>query len=179
MTGAQVTDGAAALIAPWQSAAAAVLCQSGVTVAAYVPDKRLDGILRRLAELDVPLRSLSREEECVGYAAGQRMAGKRPVVLMQSSGLGNALNSLAGLAIPYRLGIPLLVSMRGTLGERNPSQVTLGRAVPSLLSAIGIQSFPAATLSSLRQAVAGACTLAYEASECAAVMLEWQLDADS
>src|SRR5260370_18013868 len=117
----------------WQLAIADTLTERGVTVAAYVPDTRLQGVLSRLADNGVPMRSLTREEECVGYAAGQRIAGKRPVVLMQSSGLGNALNALGSLAVPYRLGLPLVISMRGTLGEANPSQVPLARAPSPLL----------------------------------------------
>jgi Thiamine pyrophosphate enzyme, N-terminal TPP binding domain len=95
----------------WQRTIADTLVARGVTVAAYVPDTRLQGILRALAGHNVLMRSLTREEECVGYAAGQRIAGGRPVVLMQSSGLGNAINALGSLAVPYRLGVPLLVSM--------------------------------------------------------------------
>src|SRR5580698_6955072 len=63
----------------WQLAVADTLTARGVTVAAYVPDTRLQGILSRLADNGVAMRSLTREEECVGYAAGQRMAGQRPV----------------------------------------------------------------------------------------------------
>ena len=48
----------------------------------------------------ITLRSMTREEECVAYAAGQRLAGKRPLVLFQSSGLGNCLNAIATLAVP-------------------------------------------------------------------------------
>jgi sulfopyruvate decarboxylase alpha subunit len=147
----------------------------GVTVAAYVPDTRLQPILSRLADNGARLRSLTREEECVGYAAGQRIAGQRPVVLMQSSGLGNALNALGGLAVPYRLGLALVVSMRGTLGEANASQVPLGRAASSLLAALGIQSFPVRSAADARQVTEGVTTLAFEAGECAAVMLEPEL----
>lgn len=159
----------------WQLAIADTLAARGVTVAAYVPDTRLQGILSRLADNGVRLRSLTREEECVGYAAGQRIAGKRPVVLMQSSGLGNALNAIGSLAVPYRLGLPLVVSMRGTFGEANPSQVPLGRAASQLLSALGIQAFSLRTASEAAQATAGALTLAFEAGECAALMLEAEL----
>jgi mRNA-degrading endonuclease toxin of MazEF toxin-antitoxin module len=82
-----------------------------------VPDTRLQGILSLLADNGVRMRSLTREEECIGYAAGQRIAGQRPVVLMQSSGLGNSLNALGSLVVPYRLGLPLVVSMRGARGR--------------------------------------------------------------
>jgi sulfopyruvate decarboxylase alpha subunit len=159
----------------WQFAVADTLVAAGITVAAYVPDTRLQGILSRLADNGVRMRSLTREEECVGYAAGQRIAGQRPVVLMQSSGLGNALNALGSLAVPYRLGLPLVVSMRGTLGEANPSQVPLGRSAAQLLRALGIQAFSVRTAAAAAQVTAGAVTLAFQAGECAALMLEAEL----
>lgn len=159
----------------WQLAIADTLTAQGVTVAAYVPDTRLQGILFRLADNGVRMRSLTREEECIGYAAGQRIAGKRPVVLMQSSGLGNALNALGSLAVPYRLGLPLVISMRGTLGEANPSQVPLGRAAAQFLRALGVQAFSLRTATAAVQATTGALTLAFEAGECAALMLEAEL----
>jgi sulfopyruvate decarboxylase alpha subunit len=159
----------------WQFAVADTLVAAGITVAAYVPDTRLQGILSRLADNGVRMRSLTREEECVGYAAGQRIAGQRPVVLMQSSGLGNALNALGSLAVPYRLGLPLVVSMRGTLGEANPSQVPLGRSAAQLLRTLGIQAFSVRTAAAAAQVTAGAVTLAFQAGECAALMLEAEL----
>jgi sulfopyruvate decarboxylase alpha subunit len=160
---------------PWQTVIADTLTARGVTVAVYVPDTRLQPILTRLTDNGVCLRSLTREEECVGYAAGQRIAGKRPVVLMQSSGLGNALNAIGSLAVPYRLGLPLVISMRGTLGEANPSQVPLGRAASSLMGTLGIQSFPVRTAAAAEHVTAGVTTLAFEAGECAAVILEPEL----
>jgi sulfopyruvate decarboxylase alpha subunit len=159
----------------WQRALADAVAARDVTVAAYVPDTRLQGILRALAGHGVRMRSLTREEECVGYAAGQRIAGGRPVVLMQSSGLGNAINALGSLAVPYRLGIPLVVSMRGTLGEANPSQIPMGRATAPLLGALGIQTFSLRSAADVRQATDGALTLAYDAGECAALLLEAEL----
>lgn len=159
----------------WQVAVADTLVAAGITVAAYVPDTRLQGVLSLLADNGVRMRSLTREEECIGYAAGQRIAGQRPVVLMQSSGLGNSLNALGSLAVPYRLGLPLVVSMRGTLGEANPSQVPLGRSAAQLLSTLGIQAFSVRTAETAAQVTDGVVTLAFQAGECAALMLEPEL----
>ena len=72
----------------WQIELADALIDGGSTVAAFVPDSRLDGIMTRLGERELPLRGLAREEECVAYAAGHRLAGLRTVVLMQCSGVG-------------------------------------------------------------------------------------------
>jgi len=124
----------------WESALADGLLSAGCDAAVLVPDKRLEPIASRLRSR-VAVRTLLQEEECVAHAGGQVLAGGRPAVLMQCSGLGNALNALASFVIPYGLGIPLVISMRGTLGERNPAQVPMGRATATVLGALGIQAF--------------------------------------
>ena len=125
----------------WQEDLAEALAGAGVEAAAWVPDKRLDPIARELTDRGVPLRTLTREEECIAWASGYRAAGGSPAVLFQCSGLGNALNALGSLAIPYGYGFPLVVSMRGSLGERNPAQLPLGRATPALLRALGLEPY--------------------------------------
>ena len=57
------------MTATWQETLADALIEAGVEVAAWVPDKRLAPIGVRLAERGVPLRTLTREEECFGFAA--------------------------------------------------------------------------------------------------------------
>jgi sulfopyruvate decarboxylase alpha subunit len=159
----------------WQLTVADRLVAGGVEVATFVPDSRLDGVLARLGEHGVLARSLAREEECVAYAAGQRVAGRFPVVLMQTSGVGNALNALGSLAVPYRLGLPLVVSVRGTLGEGNPAQVPIGRATTTLLGAVGIQCFPLRRAEDAATVTDGVLELAFGAQECAAMLLEPEL----
>ena len=75
----------------------------------------------------------TREEEAFGIAAGLYLGGKRPTVMLQSSGLGNSLNALTSLLIPYRIPVLIVVSMRGDAGEWNAAQVPMGRAVRSIL----------------------------------------------
>src|SRR3954463_16466441 len=124
----------------WREDLADALVEAGVEVAAWVPDKRLAPIGERLAERGIPLRTLTREDECFGYAAGYRAAGGMPLVMLQCSGLGNSLNAIGSLVLPYGLGFPVVVSMRGTLGERNPAQMPLGRTAVAMLEALGVQA---------------------------------------
>ncbi len=159
----------------WQSALAQSFIANHISVAVYVPDSRLHGVLEQFAAARIPLRSLAREEECVAYAAGQRLAGKRPLALFQSSGLGNCLNALATLAVPSRLGLPLVISMRGSLGEANPSQVPIGRVADAILASIGIQSFSLRDAATAAALADGVCSLAFQARECAAVLLAPEL----
>jgi sulfopyruvate decarboxylase subunit alpha len=159
-------------ILPWQQAIADALQAGGVDTVAYVPDARLRGIVAALENGGRPVRTLTREEECVAYAAGFQAAGGRAAVLMQNSGLGNALNAFGSFAIPYGIGVPLVLSMRGTLGEANPSQVPMGRATPALLAALGIQAFGVADAAQAGPVTAGVLTLAFEGHSSAAVVLE-------
>jgi sulfopyruvate decarboxylase subunit alpha len=160
----------------WQQAIADAMHDAGVETVAYVPDARLRGIVAALlADGGIRVRALTREEECIAYAAGFAAAGGRPVVMMQCSGLGNSLNAIGSLAVPYGIAVPMIVSMRGTLGEANPSQVPMGRATTALLGALGIQSFPVASEERARSVTTGVLTLAYEAESSAAVILEPEL----
>jgi sulfopyruvate decarboxylase alpha subunit len=158
---------------PWQRDIAEAIKQARVQTVAYVPDSRLRGIVTALDGDGGPrLRILTREEECIAYACGQLAAGARAMVLMQCSGLGNALNALGSLSLPYELGIPMVISMRGTLGEGNPAQVPMGRATPALLSALAIQAFSLTDPERAGPATAGALELAYRTGTGAAIILD-------
>ena len=158
----------------WQRAIADALVEAGVGVLAYVPDARLRGVVSALGDRAL-VRTLTREEECVGYACGYAAAGGRPAVLMQCSGLGNSLNALGSFAIPYAIGIPLELSMRGTLGEENPTQVPMGRATVALLAALGIPSYPVDAPERAGTTMAGVLASAYAAGTTSAVILEPEL----
>ncbi len=158
----------------WQQEVADALLASGIETILYVPDSRLRGVVAALRVESLPILTLTREEECVAYAFGYAAAGGRAAVLMQCSGLGNSLNALGCLA-PYGIGIPLVLSMRGTLGEANPVQVPMGRATKPLLDALGIQSFSIDRADVAASLTAGMVRLAQEAGTSAAVILEPQL----
>src|SRR5436190_19302649 len=88
----------------WQVEIAAAIREAGVSTVAYVPDARLRGIVDALGEEGPRLRTLTREEECIAYSCGHVLAGARAVVMMQCSGLGNALNAIGSLCLPYGVG---------------------------------------------------------------------------
>ncbi len=158
----------------WQQAIADAIVAAGIEAAAYVPDARLRGIIAALQTAGLPLRTLTREEECVGYAAGFGAAGGRAVVLMQCSGLGNSVNALGSFA-PYGVGLPLVLSMRGTLGETNPVQVAMGRATKPVLDALAIQHFSIGRPEDAGSFTAGMLDLAFGTGSAAAVILEPEL----
>src|ERR1700687_3967410 len=106
----------------------------------FLPDTVM-GRLLALAEEDpfFHLTGVHREEEAVGILAGLFLGGQRGAMLIQSSGLGNTLNALGSLAMAYHIPFPMLISLRGELGEFNPAQLHMGRAVPGVLDALTIQ----------------------------------------
>ena len=114
----------------------------------------------------------TREEEAFGIAAGLYLAGARPTVMLQSSGLGNSLNAITSLLLPYQIPVLMIISMRGDASEWNAAQVPMGRAVPGILDAMGVPHLTAdagaATADTVRVAgltafgtrTPGACLLA-------------------
>ncbi len=127
----------------------------------YVPDNPLSHVLRVLASdyPDIRTTVATREEEAFGIAAGLYLGGIRPTVMLQSSGLGNSLNALTSLLLPYQIPVFIVVSMRGDAGEWNAAQVPMGRAVPAIFDAIGISHATAdspETTAAIAQAVARA-----------------------
>jgi sulfopyruvate decarboxylase subunit alpha len=123
---------------------AAGVCE-GVYVAdsrdvVYVPDNPLSHVLREFAERyrDIRLLLATREEEAFGIAAGLYLGGRLPTVMLQSSGLGNSLNALTSLLVPYQIPVLTIVSMRGDEGEWNAAQVPMGRAVRAIFDAIDV-----------------------------------------
>jgi sulfopyruvate decarboxylase alpha subunit len=80
----------------------------------------------------------AREEEAIGIATGAYLGGKKPVVLMQNSGLGNSFGTLCSLPLLYKVPILLLVSWRGYRGKDAPEHVTMGEATLRLLGSVGI-----------------------------------------
>ena len=102
-----------------------------------VPDTILGGIIATLTEEGLYTPAV-REDEAVALAAGAYLAGKIPVVLMQNSGLGNAINVLASLNLIYRIPCLLLVSWRGFQGKDAPEHLVIGETMPQLLDTLRI-----------------------------------------
>ena len=72
--------------------------------------------------------------------SGAYLAGKRGALLMQNSGLGNCINTLASLNIAAQIPVVLVISHRGDLGEFNPAQVPMGQAAEQILEALDVRT---------------------------------------
>ena len=79
-----------------------------------------------------------REDDALGAACGAYLAGKKPVVLMQNSGLGTSLNVLTSLHLIYQIPCLLMISWRGFGGVDAPEHLVMGAACTRLLDLVGI-----------------------------------------
>lgn len=121
------------------AAFAALLEAQGYDFLTGVPCSMISGLIATLeTHPRLPYVPAVREDVAVGLAAGAWLAGRRPMVLMQNSGLGTSLNALVSLSLMYRLPVLLLVTWRGHAGKDAPEHLLMGEISPSLLEMIRI-----------------------------------------
>lgn len=74
-------------------------------------------------------------------AAGLKMAGKKPIVIVQSSGVTNMGSCITSLLKPYGITIPILTSWRTYQdGDSEIQHQHLATELPKLISAYGYES---------------------------------------
>ena len=83
-------------------------------------------------------------KKAVGILSGAYLAGERGALLMQNSGLGNCVNTLASLNVAAQIPLVMVISHRGDLGEFNPAQVPMGQAAERILEALEVRTVAAA-----------------------------------
>lgn len=81
---------------------------------------------------------VTREEDGVGVCAGAFLVGGRPVMSIQSSGLGNMLNAMMSLTACYGLPLVVLASWRGVDDEKIEAQKPFNTRIPQLLQVYDI-----------------------------------------
>ena len=75
------------------------------------------------------------EGEAVGIASGSWLAGKKSVVMIQNSGLGNTINPLTSLNYPFRIPILLITTLRGDPKIKDePQHELMGKITKKILT---------------------------------------------
>ena len=138
---------------------------------ATVPDGGLTRLLTMCADDDaMRIVTLTTEEEGIGVAAGLWLGGRRGMVAMQSSGIGNCINAL-GYAATLRAPCLMLVTMRGQWGEFNPWEVPMGQATQPVLQAMGVKCFPVDDAERVGETFAAAADMVFNGDFTAAVLI--------
>jgi sulfopyruvate decarboxylase alpha subunit len=159
----------------WPAQVYRILKAADVRQMSYVPDAGHTALIDLfLADDTVTSTLLTTEEEGVALAAGAWLGGQRPVLLMQSSGVGNCINMLS-LPVMGRFPLLMLVTMRGEWAEFNPAQMPMSRATQPALEAIGVRVLRADTAADLVETVDAAAALAYDADQQVAVLIGQRL----
>ena len=118
---------------------AALLDRHGFDFFTGVPCSLVEDLIAALeTHPRFPWLAAVREDVAVGLAAGAWLGGRRPVVVMQNSGLGVSLNALGSLHSLYELPVLLLVTWRGYHGQDAPEHLVMGEVLPRLLDLFGI-----------------------------------------
>ena len=102
-----------------------------------VPDTILAGIIDVLGERRLFTPAV-REDEALTVAAGAFLGGKIPVVLMENSGLGKAMNVLMSLNLIYTIPCVMIISWRGFEGKDGSEHLVMGQTMPQLLDTVRI-----------------------------------------
>jgi sulfopyruvate decarboxylase alpha subunit len=157
--------------AVWRSAVYRVLKDAGVKHVAYVPDAGHATAIR-MAEADNEVTSvvLTSEQEGIGYLAGAWLGGERGALLMQSSGVGNCINTLA-LQTMTRFPLLMVITMRGEWNEFNPWQNPMGQATEKALNLMGVMTWRADKPDDVEPLLRGAATMAFDGDQACAVLL--------
>ena len=122
--------------------------QNNIDLIATLPCDRLKNLLPLVGKRFFEVQ-LSREEDGVGICAGAFLAGAKPLMLIQSTGIGNLLNALSSLNFTYELPLPIVASWRGVYQESIPAQVYWGTHLKAVLNALDVATYEVHTVEDL------------------------------
>lgn len=91
------------------------------------------------------LLTAANEGDAIATAAGLAIGGKHAVVMLQNSGLGNAINPLTSLTYTFRIPLLIIITHRGAPGLNDePQHELMGRITGKMLDAMEIpwEAFP-------------------------------------
>lgn len=120
------------------------LVNNGIHFFAGVPDSLLKNICAYITANTPPNRNIitANEGGAIALGTGYHLAtNKVPLIYMQNSGIGNAVNPLLSLADKEVYSIPmvLLIGWRGEPGVKDePQHIKQGRITPALLECMEI-----------------------------------------
>src|SRR6058998_1187868 len=115
------------------------LKQCGIRLVSALPETWLVHLIR-MADEDpaMTLVRLAKEEEGVGVSAGAHFAGAKSAMLLQNHGFLQAINGIVGVSLLYKIPLLMLITDRGSFGEKDPWQTEGGKYTRPVLDALHI-----------------------------------------
>ena len=159
----------------WPSLIHAILKRNGVSQVGYVPDNGHRQLIA-LCQADNAIADvvLTSEAEGPGLVLGAALGGQRAALLMQSSGVGNCINTfslLKNCAVP----LVLIVTMRGEFNDFNPWQVPMGSITEPVLKQCGFLTYRVEREEDIADIVESGCKMAFGGNMQVAILLSQRM----
>ena len=116
---------------------------TGITFITGVPDSAFRDLIAELEQTEMNRRYVpaTREDNAVALGVGASLAGERPLVFMESSGIGNAIDALTSLATVYGIPLVLFIAWAGYQGRDLPHHNVIGEPLHLLLESLSLPTF--------------------------------------
>ena len=148
------------------------LKEGGVRLISALPETWLVHLIRLADDdPDVTLVRLAKEEEGVGISMGAHLAGVKSAMLMQNHGFLASVNGIVSGAQLFRIPLLMLISDRGSFGERDPWQTEGGAVTEPVLAALRIPLMRLDDSIRVAERVHQAQTLAHSSNRPVALLL--------
>lgn len=102
-----------------------------------VPDSALKPFQNSILESNFEHIIATNEGQAVGIAFGAEIAGKKSCVYLQNSGLGNIINPITSLCMPFKVEPLLVIGHRHTLEQHK----VMGETDEQILQLIGYTNY--------------------------------------
>src|SRR5262244_2004111 len=148
------------------------LKQCDIRLLSALPETWLVHLIRMTDEdPEMTLVRLAKEEEAVGISAGAYFAGVKSAMLMQNHGFLASINGIVSFAHLYKIPLLMLISHRGSFGEKDPWPTQGGNVTEALLRAMGIPYSFLDGVESVQKRIRQAQTLAESSLQPVALLL--------
>lgn len=135
---------------------AGLIYATGITFITGVPDSAFKALIASLEQSELNRKYIlaTREDNAIALATGAYLAGERPLVFMESSGIGNAIDALTSLVTVYEIPLVLFIAWAGYKGRDCPHHNVIGKPLLPLLQALDIPMHEVSLAAPLEQIAA-------------------------
>ena len=113
------------------------LVEQGYNFFTGVPDSALKDLQNDIVQSGFTNIIATHESQAVAIAFGAELAGNRACVYLQNSGLGNIINPITSLCMPFGICPLLVIGHRHTL----PQHKIMGETDEQILKLIGYENY--------------------------------------
>lgn len=116
-----------------------LLHESGVDLAASLPDTWVVNLINAVKADDrFTHLHVTREEAAIGICCGAFLAGRNAVAIMGTSGFVASIYAITKINFTYEIGIPIVMNLRGAVGDKTTHHVANGMLTIPLFDTLGI-----------------------------------------